>query len=342
MQKPKLILLVALFSIASLVIGLYASPYVLGNPGLASYYTFENAPYCGASYIVYTDSGIYYSRNVDTGVVTSGTNATTILLSNINTLQAASGGLILIKAGTYTVSCTIPTSPSLNVLLQGEGNATLIAGSGAFDAVNKSAIRMTNLLWRDASGVLYDATVDPNMFGDEIADHLNITERSKKLGISIWDWASNIDVYNGTTVTDNTNWAASGGTQVFYKTGVQGYIDAICIVTNNTGQPTCWLYIDDWDILAFANWGIKNQYGIFPNYLTTDNISSTLYRSWFVPTEPIYFASSVGLKLSNTSTSVNATCSCILISLRFISPDIIGRPHNEVAAYNDIASDHTR
>lgn len=75
-----------------------------------------------SSYIIYADDSTVKSRNGITGVIDySGTNATTVIQSAINSLM--SGGEIFIKAGTYVLYSTIYYNNN-NIRMIGEGLST--------------------------------------------------------------------------------------------------------------------------------------------------------------------------------------------------------------------------
>jgi hypothetical protein len=76
-----------------------------------------------ASYIVYTDGSKYYAKNGSTGMIEySDTDATKVIQYTVN--NAPSGGLVLIKAGTYSITDTIIINKSLRLL--GEGFGTVL------------------------------------------------------------------------------------------------------------------------------------------------------------------------------------------------------------------------
>ena len=162
-------------------------------------------------------------------------------------------------------------------------------------------------------------------------------------GISIWDWPSTITVSANTSISGNTEWSSAGGHDVFYKSGVSGYVEAVTYISDNVGQPMLWLYIDDWDVLAMGHWGVTHQFGVYEMIRSSfvGGNHPPRYKCEFMPRMPIYFKNSVGIKFSNTD-SVDHYVYFVLIMLRFVSPDIIGRPHNEVSAYDDVPSDHIR
>ena len=85
-----------------------------------------------ASYIVYTDGSKYYAKNGSTGIIEySDVDATKVIQYAVN--NAPSGGLVLIKAGTYNITDTITINKSLRLL--GEGFGTVLK---ATDKLNGS------------------------------------------------------------------------------------------------------------------------------------------------------------------------------------------------------------
>lgn len=74
------------------------------------------------SYLIFTDSTTTYALNCDTASIDySGTDTKTVLNSAISTLS--SGGLIHVKAGTYTLTGQVSANQN-NIVLEGEGRAT--------------------------------------------------------------------------------------------------------------------------------------------------------------------------------------------------------------------------
>jgi len=122
-------------------------------------------PIIPISYLVWTDGTLTYAKNGTTGRKVFTGDAYTVLNSIKNTLKTSGGGSIFLSAGNYTLSTTFPDeNVSATIMLIGAGRSTRLLSSGSFDALNKSLIQMRDLVWEDASGVLYDATFDPNMF----------------------------------------------------------------------------------------------------------------------------------------------------------------------------------
>jgi len=72
-----------------------------------------------ASFVVWTDAGLYYAKDGHTGAVTSNANAATLINSLITAVNANDGGLIFFKKGIYTLTSSILLLPSVS--LQGEG-----------------------------------------------------------------------------------------------------------------------------------------------------------------------------------------------------------------------------
>jgi len=76
------------------------------------------------SYIVWTDGKNIYARNCTTGKIDfSGTDASDVIQSAINSMVNSGGGRIFVKAGTYTLTRAIRLYS--NMMIEGEGALTL-------------------------------------------------------------------------------------------------------------------------------------------------------------------------------------------------------------------------
>ena len=106
---------IALALVAVLVTAQASSAYsTLPTPTVATYNNLAGVRDC--SYVISTNGSTIYAQNCNTGALDySGSSASSIIESAL----AASGGLVFVKAGTYTISSQIDL-PS-NIILQGEG-----------------------------------------------------------------------------------------------------------------------------------------------------------------------------------------------------------------------------
>ena len=107
-------------------------------------------PQQAASYIVWVDSGTYYAKNGDTGVIDySSTNATVIF----NAIFVPNAGLIQIKTGTYYIDRNITIQDRTTVIGEGK-SSTYIRRNTA----NVTVILKTSVGW--AQGItLQDLTI---------------------------------------------------------------------------------------------------------------------------------------------------------------------------------------
>ena len=112
------------------------------------------------SYIIFTDGVSIFAKNGFTGIIDfSGATWSTVVQSSITAL--VSGGLISVKAGTYTATTTIPNADvSANVMITGEGTATIINQSGGIDAINTDFIQAKDLVFQDKNSVSCDLTIN--------------------------------------------------------------------------------------------------------------------------------------------------------------------------------------
>jgi len=154
--------------------------------------------------------------------------------------------------------------------------------------------------------------------------------------ISVWDWRD-IDVPPDTIIKPNTKYEEAQGLNIFLKSNVEGWVEAVTFVSSDPGHPMLWIYIDGWDVRAMSYWGIKYESGM-PFFQTAENLNG-LYKVSYTPKVPIYFRHSIGLKLSNSLNETNR-CTFVWISIRFHNPKILGRPFNEITSFNDIEKDH--
>jgi len=95
----------------------------------------------GSSYIVYIDAGVVKARNGSTGVIDyAGPDAQTVLQQTINAL--GTGGLIILRRGTYNLARTLTLKPGVSLL--GEGS------DSSFQEI--VTIPVTRLLWTGLVG----------------------------------------------------------------------------------------------------------------------------------------------------------------------------------------------
>jgi len=128
-----------------------------------------------ASYIIFTDGTYYYAKNGLTGKIDyAGTDASTVIQNAVNAL--ASGGKILIKTGTYTLSNTIYVEPG--VVVEGEGkDATILnapSGKPAFAYIQPSGtgvvfaplvLKNLKIVLPSSGGPHYGVKVDCSAYG---------------------------------------------------------------------------------------------------------------------------------------------------------------------------------
>ena len=89
-----------------------------------------------ASYVLYTDGTYYYSQSGKTGSVdyggptnlgnANGRDAGDVISKTISGLSGSGGGKIHISAGTFVLTSSIQVSSCTNIMIEGEGYATLL------------------------------------------------------------------------------------------------------------------------------------------------------------------------------------------------------------------------
>ena len=102
----------------------------------------------GCSYQNFTDGTTTYSQSCDDGtILSSSSSAASVIQNTINTLT--SGGRIIVKTGTYSISANI--KPASNIIIQGEGigNTILQASSSNGIFVKNDATAMSNFMVTD-------------------------------------------------------------------------------------------------------------------------------------------------------------------------------------------------
>jgi len=120
-----------------------------------------------ASYIVFKgDDGKTYVKNGQTGQIEySSDDAYSALKYCKDQLKARGGGVIFVKAGTYSLSNTFPDEDVSGIIMVvGEGSATKLISQQGVDALDYTKIRFRDISWTDRSGNLWDSTFDPNVF----------------------------------------------------------------------------------------------------------------------------------------------------------------------------------
>jgi parallel beta helix pectate lyase-like protein len=130
---------------------------------VASYINSQSV-YSDYSYLVYKDGSNYKAKNGITGEIDYSNSAfTTVIQGAIDTTDAAGGGVIFIKSGTYIVNSAINIVVN-NIILQGEGkdSTILICGTSTVNMIIKNdntatsnfAIRDMTINGNDISGQL--------------------------------------------------------------------------------------------------------------------------------------------------------------------------------------------
>ena len=141
---------------AAYVAGLASAPLILGSPSSSSSANLSQwAEVTSASCIVLVDSnGSYYVKDtgignqvgamiVNASVITAygaslragtagATTTTGGIQEAINAVGTAGGGIVHVKAGTYTVSSPISDGSYSNIVLEGEGESTVIGCTSGF------------------------------------------------------------------------------------------------------------------------------------------------------------------------------------------------------------------
>lgn len=91
----------------------------------------------GVSYTIYKEGSTYYAKDAYGAIDFSGTDASTVIQSAVNTL--VNGGKIFIKAANYPISNTI-SIPFGGIVIEGEGWSTILEAVNNF---NKNIIEIT-------------------------------------------------------------------------------------------------------------------------------------------------------------------------------------------------------
>jgi parallel beta-helix repeat protein len=201
------------------------------------------------SYLIFKDdAGNVYARNGMIGQIDfSGTDAATVIQQAINALPA--GGMIFIKAGTYSITQAIVDNGHNYVEISGEGRNTILkVANGVATSVFK--------IWYRTSWVIRDLVIDGNkanvpaitpappadyngtqnginLRGTTYSKILNVEVRNTKYhGIVLWD-SSNFNEVRGCYIHDNgddtSTYKETGGLLIFMNSQnnvVQGNVSA--------------------------------------------------------------------------------------------------------------------
>lgn len=95
-----------------------------------------------ADYVIWKDGSNYFSKNGETGQVTTSTNTSTLWVTAITVLEAQNGGKIYFKGNqTHTTPLTINTQYA-NIIIEGDSRAGIIySGDGAWLTLTNEAER---------------------------------------------------------------------------------------------------------------------------------------------------------------------------------------------------------
>lgn len=147
--------------------GFLLRPLVIGYDA-PDYYTFENAPYSEYAYLLYTSGTTYCSRNMETGLVSNGTDANTVIQNVAD--NAPLGSSIFFKSGVYTDVAVTFTKP-LRIIGEQFGQEANSLGFGVdirpasnsyafnftFTTTYRHGVELTNLFFslEDNEGIVY-------------------------------------------------------------------------------------------------------------------------------------------------------------------------------------------
>ena len=226
------------------------------------------------SYIIFTDGSTYYGKNGNTGAIDySGTSAATVIQNAINALT--SGGKVLIKAGTYTITANI--KPKSNVVLQGEGiDITILRASGTLGVISKNDnTPMSNFY-------LMDMTLDGNNTVTGAVVNFN-------------NYATNFNIIRCKVMNAGTNFLAfkvgNVFDSIFYDVTPSGSADMVAGIYNGSrimrntfqggnaqgltnGGPTSNITISDNTFLSIPTKAISLESGVgkISDYIISNNI----------------------------------------------------------------------
>jgi len=114
-----------------------------------------------AAWYIFRRGDIFYARNGDTGEVEYRSNNPRLVFEYM-IARMSRGERIHVCSGVYLVDSTV--SSDKLIYMEGEGPASQIRPTGAFDALDLTNIRVIDLLHVDKDGVEWDASFDPNTF----------------------------------------------------------------------------------------------------------------------------------------------------------------------------------
>jgi hypothetical protein len=117
-----------------------------------TYNKYGSHPY---TFMIYQDEDGINVVDSEGNTVFSGTDAASVIQQAINNVTA--GGMVFIKGGDYQLTAKLTSANE--VFIKGEGKATRLLPTGAFDAVDLTNIRVSDLIWRSRNGVDYDTTL---------------------------------------------------------------------------------------------------------------------------------------------------------------------------------------
>ena len=117
------------------------------------------APIAFPSYIIANYNSTVVAVNGVTGKIDYNGTWSSVTQSAVTALS--SGGLILVKAGTYTATATVPNADvSSTIMIRGEGPGTIINQSGGIDAIDTDLIQAKDLIFQDKNSVSCDLTIN--------------------------------------------------------------------------------------------------------------------------------------------------------------------------------------
>jgi len=99
-------------------------------------------------------------------ILATGTSTDALVTFQAVEAIAPENSKVNVKHGDYTFSAK--WNPTKKLRLHGEGIGTRLLPSGSFDAVDMTNLALFDIVWRDASGVDFDASFDPNMFEEAL------------------------------------------------------------------------------------------------------------------------------------------------------------------------------
>ncbi len=208
-----------------------------------------------ASYIIFKDGNTIYAKNGTTGKIDySGTDASTVIQSIVDTLTAT-GGRIYFKAGVYRINSTLIIPSTGNIIMEGENRyTTQLLGSSTLT----NMIIVGNEIKQVSSFILRDIRIDGG--GSSICDILtirnyrnfNISNASFynfKIGIHLDVYGGDRFAYHGKIDTcgisgvygGNPNYAGTG----IKLTGVTDHTANTNMITNTScGLNNIGIHID--------------------------------------------------------------------------------------------------